>query len=97
MKPLIDNVIGWAAERRLLSPSNDRNQGLKLVEEVGELCRAILKDDQSGVVDGIGDCLVALTILAEQRGITLQDCFQIAWNEIKDRQGKTINGTFVKT
>ena len=84
MEQITANIIKWAAERQLLSPNNDRNQALKLVEEVGELCRAILKDDQEGVIDGIGDCLVVLTILAEQTGLSLETCYQSAWNEIKD-------------
>lgn len=96
MEQITANIIKWAAERQLLSPNNDRNQALKLVEEVGELCRAILKDDQEGVIDGIGDCLVVLTILAEQTGLSLETCYQSAWNEIKDRQGNTVNGTFIK-
>ena len=96
MNTIINNVLKWAAERQLLSMNNDRNQALKLTEEVGELCRAILKDDQNGIIDGIGDCLVVLTILAEQRGTTLQECYQRAWDEIKFRKGKTVNGTFIK-
>ena len=37
---------------------------LKLVEEVGETCRAILKEDFDEVIDGIGDCVVVLTNLS---------------------------------
>lgn len=91
------HAIEWAAARHLLCCDNDRNQGLKLAEESGELCRAILKDDQAGVIDGIGDCLVVLAILARQRGTSLTECFSAAWNQIKDRSGETINGTFVKS
>lgn len=90
------NTLEWAQVRSLLSPDNDRNQSLKLFEEGGELAKAILKDDQPGVIDGIGDCLVVLAILARQRGTSLQKCFAAAWDEIKDRKGNTINGTFIK-
>lgn len=90
------NTLEWAQVRSLLSPDNDRNQSLKLFEEGGELAKAILKDDQPGVIDGIGDCLVVLAILARQRGTSLQKCFAAAWDEIKDRKGKTVGGTFIK-
>ena len=33
-------------------------QALKLVEEVGETCRAILKGNHNDIEDGIGDCVV---------------------------------------
>lgn len=29
-------------------------------------------------------------------GLNLNDCLLTAWQEIKDRKGKTINGTFIK-
>ncbi len=90
------NTLEWAQVRSLLSPDNDRNQSLKLFEEGGELAKAILKDDQPGVIDGIGDCLVVLAILARQRGTSLQKCFAAAWDEIKDRKGETVGGTFIK-
>ena len=90
------NTLEWAQVRSLLSPDNDRNQSLKIFEEGGELAKAILKDDQPGVIDGIGDCLVVLAILARQRGTSLQKCFAAAWDEIKDRKGETVGGTFIK-
>ena len=46
--------------------------------------------------DGIGDVIVTLVILAEQQGLSLEECLQAAWDEIKDRKGKTVNGTFIK-
>ena len=89
-------ILEWASARSLLQPDNDRNQALKLAEECGELCGAILKNNQDAVVDGIGDCLVVLTILAAQRGLNLETCFAVAWAEIKDRKGTTVKGTFIK-
>lgn len=34
--------------------------------------------------------------LAKLNGLSLEDCAEAAWNEIKDRTGKTKNGIFVK-
>jgi NTP pyrophosphatase (non-canonical NTP hydrolase) len=69
---------------------------LKLVEEVGEICRAVLKNDRHEIIDGIGDCVVVLTNLAELIDMPIEDCIEVAYAEISNRTGKMVNGTFVK-
>ena len=69
---------------------------LHLVEEVGETCRAILKEDTKEIIDGIGDCVVVLVNLAELTGTPIEKCIQAAYDEIKGRTGKMSNGTFKK-
>ena len=86
----------WANERGLYDKGDTKTQALKLVEEVGETCRAILKEDYDEVVDGIGDCVVVLTNLAELHGIQIEGCIEAAYNEIKNRKGKMVNGTYKK-
>ena len=71
-------------------------QALKLVEEVGETCRAILKEDAHEMIDGIGDCVVVLTNLAELIGTPIEDCIDQAYDEIRNRTGKMVNGTYKK-
>ena len=71
-------------------------QALKLVEEVGETCRAILKEDRAEAIDGIGDCVVVLTNLAELQGVSIEACIDAAYSEIKNRKGKMVNGTYKK-
>ena len=68
----------------------------KLIEEIGELAAGIARKDQDRVIDGIGDAVVVLTILSAQHGVMIEDCIEAAWNEIKDRKGKMIDGVFVK-
>jgi len=91
-----DLIREWADQRGLYEHGDRKTQALKLVEEVGETCRAILKDNDSDVEDGIGDCVVVLTNLAELQGTTIEACIERAYNEIKDRTGKMDNGTFKK-
>ena len=91
-----DLIREWADERGLYDHGDRKTQALKLVEEVGETCRAILKDNDSDIEDGIGDCVVVLTNLAELQGTTIEACIERAYNEIKDRTGKMDNGTFKK-
>ena len=91
-----DLIRDWAEQRGLYANGDPKTQALKLVEEVGETCRAILKEDYEEVVDGIGDCVVVLTNLAELMDISIEDCIAAAYDEIKDRTGQMENGTYKK-
>jgi NTP pyrophosphatase (non-canonical NTP hydrolase) len=91
-----DLIREWAQARGLYDGGDPKTQALKLVEEVGETCRAILKEDAKEMVDGIGDCVVVLTNLAELIGTPIEECIDKAYNEIKGRTGKMDNGTFKK-
>ena len=91
-----DLIRDWAEERGLYDEGDPKTQALKLVEEVGETCRAILKEDYDEVIDGIGDCVVVLTNLAELMDVSIETCIASAYGEIKNRKGKMINGTFKK-
>ena len=91
-----DLIREWAKERGLYDKGDTKTQTLKLLEEAGEICRAVLKNNHDDVVDGIGDCVVVLTNLAELQGISIEECIAQAYNEIKNRTGKMSNGTFKK-
>ena len=91
-----DLIRMWANQRGLYEHGDTKTQALKLVEEVGEICRAILKEDHDEVVDGIGDCVVVLTNLAELQGVSIEKCINVAYNVISQRSGKMVNGTFKK-
>ena len=86
----------WAKERGLYEKGDPRTQYIKLMEETGEIGRAILKDDTEQIIDGIGDAVVVLTNLAELVGVPIEECIQEAYNVISKRTGKMFNGTFVK-
>jgi len=91
-----DLIRKWAEERGLYLHGDPKTQTLKLIEEAGEICRAVLKGNQDDIIDGIGDCVVVLTNLAELNGVTIEQCIDIAYDEIKNRTGKMDNGTFKK-
>ena len=86
----------WADERGLYDKGDPKTQYIKLMEETGEIGRAILKDDTAEIIDGIGDAVVVLTNLAELCGVPIEECIQEAYNVISKRTGKMVNGTFVK-
>ena len=95
-KSHFDLIRKWASERGLYKGGDAKTQALKLVEEVGETCRAILKQDEPEIIDGIGDCVVVLTNLAHLCNTDIEHCIESAYNEIKNRKGKMSNGTYVK-
>jgi len=93
---IFDSIRNWAKVRGIYENGDARTQYIKLQEEAGELAKAMLKDDQAEFVDAIGDMVVVLTNLAEQRNVRIETCIASAYNQISDRTGKMINGTFVK-
>ena len=40
--------------------------------------------------------LVVLINIAKRNDLTLGNCLEVAWNDIKDRKGKMVDGIFVK-
>lgn len=90
------NIRGWAEARNLIQGSTPEKQFVKLVEEIGELAAGIMRKNRGAIMDGIGDAVVVLTILAAQHGVTIEECIDAAWDEIKDRKGRMIDGVFVK-
>ena len=95
MHNLIKQVEQWSIYKGLDKGNSDR-QALKFYEEAGEIGAALSRNRMDDLKDGIGDTIVTLIILAQQHGMTIEECLQYAYDEIKGRKGKTINGTFIK-
>ena len=95
MNTLIENVNQWFVDRNL-EKGDGLGQLQKLHEEVYELAEARITNDFSAEVDAIGDITVVLIGYCLQRGLTLEQCLESAYNEIKGRTGKIVNGVFVK-
>lgn len=93
---VFDNIRAWAQERGLYDKGDVKTQYVKLMEEGGELAQSIIKQNDEELVDAIGDMVVVLTNLAHLAGHKIEDCIQSAYNEISNRKGKMVNGSFVK-
>lgn len=91
-----DDIRAWAAARNLIDGSSAPAQMLKLLEEAGELAAAIAKRRPVDAKDAIGDVVVVLTILSAQLGFPLEDAIAAAYEEIKDRKGRMVDGIFLK-
>mgnify|MGYP000414380838 CR=1 FL=1 len=93
---MTEKILEWAAARSLLNPDNASKQMVKLMEEVGELSSALLKSNKPEQEDAIGDIQVVLIILSAQLGIDYKASLESAYEVIKNRKGKTVDGTFIK-
>ena len=100
VKPEYQNIYDlirlWADERGIYRNGDTKTQYIKLLEESGELARAILKNDKPEFIDAIGDMVVVLTNLAALEGLKIEDCVTSAYSVISSRKGNMVNGTFVK-
>jgi len=94
MHNIVNDIRQWHHERNLIDGSDDKTQFCKLAEEMGELSSNICKGNDRK--DDIGDMMVILINIAERNGYTLEECLNVAWQDIKDRKGKMIDGVFVK-
>lgn len=93
IQTLIPSIESWAEARGITSP---QSQLLKFFEEGGELASALLKNKEEEEKDAVGDVLVTLIIYCKLRNINLAECLSLAWEQIKNRTGKTQGGIFVK-
>jgi NTP pyrophosphatase (non-canonical NTP hydrolase) len=86
----------WAEEKGILSKATPIKQAMKTQEEVNELCHAILDENRDEIKDAIGDIMVTLIIQCKMQSMDLHDCLKSAYNVIKSRTGKMVDGVFVK-
>lgn len=92
---LVNNVEQWSKDKGL-DKAESSKQFYKVAEEFGEIGSALARGQKNEFKDSVGDLVVTLIILAQQQGTDLTECLNMAYNEIKGRQGKMINGVFVK-
>ena len=91
-----ERIRQWAADRNLIEGSTAWNQVRKLIEETEELAFALHENNVEETKDAIGDIQVVLAVMCAQMNLDIDECREIAWNEIKDRKGKMVDGMFVK-
>lgn len=91
---LVGNIERWHYDRNLIDGSTDQAQYVKLIEEAGELAGNIAR--KKDVSDDIGDMIVVLINIAARNNLTLKDCLVRAWDDIKDRKGRMVDGVFIK-
>ncbi len=94
MNHLINNIMQWHEDRNLIKGSSDKDQVLKLMQELGELSDSVCKGKD--VRDDLGDMMVVMLNIMRRNSITMEACLNTAYNDIKNRKGKMVDGVFVK-
>lgn len=84
----------WHHDRNLINGSTDKDQVLKLMQELGELSDNCCKGKD--MRDDLGDMMVVMLNIMERNGYSLEGCLAQAYGDIKDRKGKMVDGIFVK-
>lgn len=96
-------ILHWARQKGILDYQGTEGMGTiagqhqKTLEEVSELTDAICQKNVREIKDAIGDIYVTLVIQAHMQGLTMTECIDAAYNEIKNRKGNMVNGQFVKS
>ena len=91
---LIEKTIKWHEDRNLIEGSTDKDQVLKLQQELGELSDSVCK--KKDMKDDLGDMMVIMLNIMRRNNLTMEECLETAYIDIKDRKGKMIDGIFVK-
>lgn len=89
-------IRDWAAGKGIYAKGDIKTQYVKLQEEAGELAKAIINNDNSEIIDAIGDCIIVLTSIAYFNNVNIEDCINEAYSVISKRKGQMINGSFIK-
>ena len=105
MKKLLDynNVVAWGADKGILDKSSPLAQSEKFMEEALEFIDEVkllhtkpYPDSTLPAKMEYGDVLVTLILYAELSGWDMDECLTLAYNKIATRNGKIIDGLFVK-
>lgn len=91
-----EDIIQWARERHIFDSATPGSQHGKTLEEVQELTDALADNNEAEIKDAIGDLVVTLILQAHMHGWSLDECVEAAYQEIKDRKGRMVDGVFVK-
>ena len=91
MQNIVNQIIQWHKDRNLIEGSTDKDQVLKLAQELGELSDNVCKNNHPMLIaDDLGDMMVVMLNIMYRNELTIDVCLQKAYNSIKDRKGKKI-------
>jgi len=92
---LVELITKWASDRNIDNPIL---QYAKVNEEIGEIAHELTRNRRNSpeLIDALGDSFVTLIILTDILGYDVNGVIAAAYEVIKDRKGKTVDGTFIK-
>lgn len=88
-------IKNWVHDRNIHT-AHPKDQFLKVVEEVGEIAAGLARGDRDLIMDAVGDTYVTLVALCETMDISIEECINVAYDAIKDRTGRLVDGVFIK-
>lgn len=91
---LEQKIIQWHYDRNLIDGATDKDQVLKLIQEVGELSDNVCKGQD--IRDDCGDIMVVLINIMERNRVSMEECLSVAYEDIRNRKGRMVDGIFVK-
>ena len=94
MEELTNLIVQWHHDRNLIDGSSDKDQVLKLIQELGELSDSVCKGKD--VKDDLGDMMVVMLNIMERQGVSMEECLSTAYNDIKRQEGRMVDGIFIK-
>ena len=102
---LEQKVNEWATVRGIYDNSNALKQLDKTQEELNETRDSAVRleidyiNHEKHLVDykdGIGDVIVTMINAAKFHNLSIVECLEHSFNEIKNRTGKMVNGMYIK-
>ena len=78
MEELTKLIIQWHHDRNLINGSSNKDQVLKLIQELGELSDSVCKGND--VKDDLGDMMVVMLNIMEREGVSMEECLLTAYN-----------------
>ena len=94
MSELENNIIKVAKGWGLYENCEVQDQFDKLQEEIEEVWEALGTGTETDVQLELGDVYVVMVNIAHKLGYSLERCGHMAYEKIKTRTGKMINGKF---
>lgn len=88
------SLAEWHHSRNTIKGATNAQQLGKLMEEVGELAGNVVRG--KCIKDDVGDVITVLVGMCERDGISISECVEAAYNDIKDRKGVMVDGNFIK-
>lgn len=92
---LIEAICKWAEDRNITAEggATSYTQIPKLIEEVREFEAA--ENEHEAKLE-FGDILVVCIQIARLRGLDMVECLDLAYEKIRHRKGRMVDGRFVK-
>lgn len=89
-----DALVTYTIARGCVSTGSTTRQQEYMTALFAIVCGMLAKEITPAQADEL--FVPLLRKMADEHGVLLEECYALAYNEIKDRKGKMVNGVFIK-